>query len=46
MKDKNGGSDLGPQRGSNHDKDQEILEVRVNTISMNLLSLLMLFFRV
>ena len=28
----------------NHDKDQEILEVRVDQISMGLLSLLMLFF--
>ena len=44
VKDKNGGSDLGPQRESNHDKDQEILEIRVGHISMNLLSLLMLFF--
>ncbi|MDE2800834.1 MAG: DUF3267 domain-containing protein [Gemmatimonadota bacterium] len=44
MKDKSGGSDPRPQRESNHDKDREILEVRVNTISMNLLSLLMFFF--
>ena len=44
VKDKNGGSDLGPERESNHDKDQEIHEIRVNQISMNLLSLLMLFF--
>ena len=44
MKDKSEGSGLGPQRESNHDKDQEILEVRVNTISMNLLALLMFFF--
>ncbi len=44
VKDKIGGSVPGPQRESNHDKDREILEVRVNTISMNLLSFLMLFF--
>ena len=43
MKDKSGGSDPGPERESNHDKDQEILEIRVGQISMNLLSLLMLF---
>ena len=43
VKDKSGGSGLGPQGESNHDKDQEILEIRVNQISMNLLSLLMLF---
>ena len=40
VKGKSGGSDPGPQRESNHDKDQEILEVRVNTISMGRLSLL------
>ena len=44
VKDKSGSSVPGPQGKSNHDKDQEILEIRVNTISMNLLSLLMLFF--
>lgn len=44
VKDKSGGSDPRPQRESNHDKDREILEVRVGQISMNLLSLLMFFF--
>ena len=40
MKDKSGGSGLGPQGESNHDKDQEIIEVRVGQISMGRLSLL------
>lgn len=44
VKDKNGGSVPGPQRESKHNKDQEILKIRVGQISMNLLSLLMLFF--
>ena len=44
VKDKSGGSDPRPQRESNHDKDREILEVRVGQISMNLLLLLMFFF--
>ncbi len=44
VKDKSGGSDPGPQRESNHNKDQEILEIRVGQISMGRLSLLMLFF--
>ena len=43
VKDKNGGSDPAPERESNHDKDREILEIRVGQISMNLLSLLMFF---
>ena len=46
VKDKSGGSDPRPQGESNHDEDQEILEIRVGQISMNLLSLLMLFFAV
>ena len=46
VKDKSGGSDPGPQGESNHNKDQEILEIRVGQISMNLLSFLMLFFAV
>lgn len=46
VKDKSGGSDPRPQGESNHDKDQEILEIRVGQISMNILSLLMLFFAV
>jgi len=40
VKDKSGSSVLGPQGESNHDKDQEILEVRVGQISMGRLSLL------
>lgn len=44
VKDKNGGSDLGSERESNHDKDQGIHEIRVDQISMGRLSLLMLFF--
>ena len=43
MKDKSGGSDPRPQGESNHDKNQKILEVRVDQISMGWLSLLMLF---
>ena len=44
VKDKSGGSDPGPQRESNHNKDQEILEIRVNKIYMYILSLILLWF--